>query len=276
MKLFDKYTLGIRFNDALEAVKKFNDQGIACSLSHLPLLKNNLSSIDREIRTYFRILDKINDLHLNCDVTLKLHQLGIYGSTSIAERSVRKIIEHAQNFNNFVWVDMERQRTVDATIELCRELYQHYPGSFGICLQAYLYRTQRDMKLLLSKNMPMRLVKGFYRDYDFGTWKEVTENYRALMSYVMDHSSRPAIATHDMELHEEAKYYVIANGLKDKVEFQFFKCVRDDLARQLAREGFRVRIYVPFGSVLRFLVDGFTTFDVWHQVERMIGFSPWP
>jgi proline dehydrogenase len=276
MPILNKYTLGIRFEEALDHVKKYNDQGIACSLSHLPLLKNNPWSIDREIRMYFRMLDRIKSRELNCDVTVKLHQLGVYGKPGLTEKSIKQIVGHASGLNNFVWVDMERRGTVDITIELYRELYQQYPESFGICLQTYLHRTQRDMKLLLAKGLPMRLVKGFYKDYDFPTWKEVTENYRTLMPYVMDHSSKPAIATHDLELLDEAKRYIVANGLKDKVEFQFFKCVRDDMARQLTKEGFRARIYVPFGSVFRFLIDGFTTFDVWHQIERMIGFSPWP
>ncbi len=275
MKIFKKFTPGSNIVDVLEDVRRYNNDGIACSISYLPVLKNSPWRVDQEVNVYFEILEKINEQGANCDVTIKLHQLGVYGRSGLVEESVARIVDYAKSLNNFVWVDMERSDTVDATIELCRELYQRYPGSFGICLQAYLKRTERDMKLLLSMGMPMRFVKGFYKDHDFNSWDEVSQNYRHLMTYVLDHSSRPAIAGHDLEIHKEVKRYVIENGLKEKMEFQFFKGVRDDLARQLVHEGFHVRIYVPFGSVWRFIIHGFRTFDLMHQIERMAGFKPW-
>src|SRR5688572_20324911 len=103
--------------DALERVRRINDQGMACSLSHLPVIKNNSFSIEREVRMYFKMLQKISENSFDCDVTLKLHQLGIYGGTRITQESVKRIIARAHALNNFVWVDMERRETVSPTIE---------------------------------------------------------------------------------------------------------------------------------------------------------------
>ncbi len=260
---------------ALEEVKRYNNDGIACSLSYLPILKSNPWSVDQEVNKYFEMLRTIDEEEADCDVTLKLHQLGVYNSATLVGESVEKIVAYAKSLNNFVWIDMERPDTVDITIELARQLYLTYPGSFGICQQAYLKRTERDMKLLLTTGMPMRFVKGFYREHDFLTWGQVTKNYERLMIYLLDHSSRPAIATHDLVIHEKAKRYVLEHGLKNKMEFQFFKGIRDDLAKQLAREGFRVRLYVPFGNAGRFILNGWRTFDIGHEIERMLGFVPW-
>lgn len=275
MKILRRYLGGVHINDALKDVKGYNDSGVACSISYLSILKNNPESVEQEVNVYFEILNAINQSKVNCDVTLKLHQFGVYGKKEgLAEESVARIVQYAKSMNNFVWIDMELPGTVDRTIELACDLHQRYPGSSGVCLQAYLKRTESDLKFLSSKGLPIRFVKGFYKGYDFKSWNEVTENYRQLMTHILDHSSKPAIATHDLALYEEAKRYILENNLKHKVEFQFFKGVRDDLARELAREGFQVRIYIPFGSFPRFILHGLHTFDLWHQIRRLLGFAP--
>lgn len=276
MNIFKKFTPGGTIADALAVVQRYNDDGIVCSVSHLAVLKNDPSAVAAEVEIYLELLENIQRFGLESDVTLKLHQLGVYGAVGLAGASVQRIAKEAHSSNNFVWIDMERQPTIDTTLDLCRALHHTFPGTVGICLQAYLTRSKRDMQSLVGSGIPIRLVKGFYNDADITSWHDVTVNFRQLMTSLFDTSSFTAIASHDLAIVAEAKEYVLQHNLKQTVEFQFFQGVRDDLARDLMREGFRVRIYVPFGDLTRFIVQGFRTFDVWHQFQRTLGFTPWP
>src|SRR3989344_3020149 len=147
---------------ALQQVEEYNKQGISCSLSYLPVIKTSQDQIEWEVKEYRQVLEKISQNKLDCDITVKMHQLGIYGREGLAEAAVEQIVFSAKQYGNFVWVDMERPDTVDATIEIFRVLVQKY-DNLGICLQAYLMRSERDMRLFLSRSVPIRLVKGFYR-----------------------------------------------------------------------------------------------------------------
>jgi proline dehydrogenase len=143
----------------------------------------------------------------------------------------------------------------------------------GICLQAYLKRTERDLKLLGAHKSPIRMVKGFYNDRDFNTWEEVTQNYFRLLPILLTQSSYPAIATHDEKIINEAKKIIREKNITN-AEFQFFLGVRDDLVQQLVKEGFRVRVYIPYGNFWRFLLKGLRTFDILHGLERLFGLRP--
>ncbi len=259
---------------ALQQVEKYNKQGISCSLSYLPVIKTGSNQIKREVEEYGRILEKISQNKLDCDITVKMHQLGIYGREGVAQAALDQIAFLAKQAGNFVWMDMERPDTVDATIEIFRVLSPKYEN-LGICLQAYLKRSERDMRLFLSRSVPIRLVKGFYHQHDFDSWQTVSDNYQQLMQEILRKSLKPAIATHDLRLIEKAREIIKSEGIKN-AEFQFFNGVRDDLARRLVKEGYKVRIYIPYGNLWRFLWKGLRTFDLFHQIERMVGLMPWP
>lgn len=257
---------------ALEEVAEYNKAGISASLSFLPVVKSARFLINREIDEYGRILISIARQKLDCDITVKLHQLGVYRDDSVTEESVRKITEQAFAFKIFVWIDMETRETVDPTIEIFRTVSKDF-DNVGICLQAYLSRTGRDMKLLLAQGAPIRLVKGFYQEHDFKSWQEVSENYLKLLPTLLTESSFPAIATHDEKIINEAKKVIREKNIRN-AEFQFFKGVRDDLASELVKQGFKVRVYIPYGNFWRFLLKGMRTFDLLHNLERMLNLRP--
>ena len=264
------FALGSR-EEALAAVKEFNAKGIPCILSFLPVRHDDAPSVKRDVDEYERLLDAIHREKLDCEVSLKLHQFGVYGSKSLAEKSVATIVQKAHDRNTFVWIDMELSETVDTTLAIFRKLCKRYKNkTVGICLQAYLKRTAEDMRTLLKKPTVMRLVKGFYKEHDFKTWAAVTDNYARLMEYILLHSSRPAIATHDRTLISNAKKFIKAHRIRN-AEFQFFKGVCDKLALQLRQEGFRVRMYIPYGNAIRFFVRGWKTFDNFRQLQRLFG-----
>jgi proline dehydrogenase len=134
---------------AIEAVRDFNRQGIPCSLSYLPVTVNSRLRVFQEVRRYSAVLRQIAKHHLNCDVTIKLHNFGIHGNARLARDSVFRIVELAARLRNFVWIDMELPNTVDDTIAIFTEAHRRY-GNVGLCLQAYLERTDDDVARVLT------------------------------------------------------------------------------------------------------------------------------
>jgi proline dehydrogenase len=266
--VYRRYSPGRNLSDAVSLVRYFNKHNVKCSLSFLPIKKDNSIAIHEEAAEYFRLLDTIKKERLACDVTLKLHQFGVYHNKDVMRTCIHDVVAYAHQLNNFVWIDMEMPETVDDTVALFTELHKQYPNT-GIALQAYLKRTENDMKHVLEQKAPIRLVKGFYKAQQFKTWKEVTDNYSHLLHQLLLNSEKPCVATHDPVLIAKAKEIIDRHNLKKKAEFQFFNGVCNDRAIQLAKEGYNVRVYVPYGKVWRFLLHGFSTFDVYHQLQRL-------
>lgn len=260
----------MNLNRVLSRVRKYNEQGISCSLSYLAVTHTSERLVKREVSRYIRILKEISEGNVNSDVTVKLHQLGIYLDETVAYHAVEQIVIAAEFYENFVWIDMYLPETVDVTLKIFRQLRKKYQN-VGICLQAYLERTGDDLHEILKERFPIRLVKGFYKEYDFDRWEDVTENYESLLNYMLTHSDRPAVATHDPEIIEKAKRAIREIG-SNKAEFQFFTKVCDDLAVELVREGYNVRIYIPCGNFWKFLLREIKTFDPWQNFKRLINF----
>lgn len=260
----------MNLNRALNRVRKYNEQGIFCSLSYLAVTHTSERRIKKEVNRYKEILKEIYENKLNSDVTVKMHQLGIYHDETIAFIAVEQIVIAAESYKNFVWIDMYLPDTVDVTLKIFRQLRKKYQN-VGICLQAYLERTENDLHEILKERYPLRLVKGFYKEYDFDRWEEVTENYESLLNYMLTNSDRPAVATHDPKIIEKAKIAIRQIG-SETTEFQFFNKVCDDLAANLVKEGYKVRIYVPFGNFWKFLWREVRTFDFWQNLKRLMKF----
>jgi len=268
------YLGGVSLDGAIEDVHEFNRSGVSCSLSYLPRVRHEDDAVQAEVREFRRAIEAIAAESLDADVTIKLQQLGIYEDIGLAESAVREIVATADEPGAFVWIDMELPDPVDATLEIHRRVSADHANA-GICVQAYLKRTAADLERLLERRAVVRLVKGYYKEHDFSRWEEVTENYRRLMRRLIAESPRPAVATHDKRLIAEAREIRERAGA-DAMELQFFKGVRDELARELRREGENVRIYVPYGPVLGYVLDGAPTFDLWRQAQRLVGLRPRP
>jgi len=245
--------------DAIERVQELNEKGIKAQLAHLPVRNDKCKDVRREVAECHYVLDQIRKNNLDCELTIKLHQFGIYTEKKLAEKSVGSIVKHAGK--TLVWIDMEKSNTTQDTLDIYRTVKRRFPN-IGICLQAYLRRSDEDMKALLRSPSTMRLVKGFYKEHDFDTWKQVTKHYDKLMTCMLKRAKRPCVATHDLKLINKAKKLA-----GRKVEFQFFNGVRDKLAEKLARQGYAVSIYIPYGSILKFLL-GLGTMDLKREIQR--------
>jgi proline dehydrogenase len=191
-------------------------------------------------------------------------QFGALTNISLVRESLTHLLKKGRETKTRVWFDQELNWIVDGVIDVATE---QDPKDVGICFQAYRSRTQKDLERI--NGYPVRLVKGFYNDYDIRPWSKVTENYSLLMDEVAKRSSYPCFATHDYALIVKAKKI-----LKEQDgEIQFFAGVRDELAEELVREGYKVRIYLPYGQVPQFLWYGFPIFDMPRAIQRVLKFK---
>lgn len=254
-------------SEVLERVKKYNDQGIACSVSYLPVPSFTKWAVRKTFTEYEGLLQKIASEKLDADVTVKPQQFGTNISHKTAVGALTKLVEKANSLHIRVWLDQELRFQIKAMHKVAHE---SGPDKVGVCVQAFRKRSIDDIEFLT--NFPIRLVKGFYYDHDIKPWSKVTANYSRLMDEIAEKSSYPCFATHDFELIEKAKMLLAKIG-KDKGEIQFFAGVRDDVAAELVTAGYRVRIYVPYGRVWAFMMFGLPIFDRVRALKRILGYK---
>ncbi len=271
VRIVDKGNFSMNLAKAINLTKKFNGSGVATCISFLPIEKSVPEQVEKDVSEYRALLHLLYEFGLRSEITIKLHQFGVLDNPKLARNATKEIVECARAHHNFVWIDMERPSTVDITIDVFNELREQY-GNVGICLQAYLKRTPKDAEKLLANRVPIRLVKGFYKEHDIADWRAVTEQFSEVMGMILEKSARPCIATHDLSLVARSREIIETNKLQ-QAEFQFFNGVRDELAVALAQKGFNVRIYIPYGNLLLYLLKGLPTFDNARHVQRLLRFK---
>jgi proline dehydrogenase len=255
-RLSGRFIAGMSVSEALAACQHVNGEGIAVSLDSL----GESVTVEAEARAsaaiYHQLLDAIQQRGFNANVSVKLSQMGMDFDPALAERVVGEIVEHAAAVGSFVRIDMESSAYTEATIAITERLATRYPGRVGTVLQAYLYRTAKDTERLLGQGIRIRLCKGAYKegsDVAFPTKAEVDANYIRLMKRMVTYSQGGkgvfcGIATHDEIIIEELLAFVRTSKLPQSAfEFQMLYGIRRDLQRQLAADGFGVRVYIPFG-----------------------------
>jgi len=202
---------------------------------------------------YLEILDRIHEQHLNANVSLKLTAMGLDISEELCCRVMQDILDRAAKYDTFVRLDMEGSAYTQRTLDLFEHrLYPAYREHVGIVLQSYLYRTFADVEHANHIRARVRICKGAYKEPDtvaYAEKKEVDSNYIKCMHELMLRGNYPGIATHDEAIVREAKRFAKENAIdSSRYEFQMLFGVRRDLQDQLVREGYRMRVYVPFGT----------------------------
>ena len=269
-RLSARFVAGTTVEEAVGACERVNAEGIAVSLDSLGESVTVETEAKAAAEIYHRLLDAIAEKRLNANVSLKLSQMGTscgsgradardelgavgtgYG-WELAEEIVGGVVEHAARLGGFVRIDMEGSEFTEATIAMTERLYARFPGAVGTVLQAYLYRTEEDTERLLGEGIRIRLCKGAYKEgpeVAFPAKADVDANYAKLMKRMATSGVFCGIATHDEAIVEEMRRFVGEQGIaKRAFEFQMLYGVRRDLQRRLAREGFGVRVYIPFGT----------------------------
>ncbi len=248
-----RFVPGETLADALDVVRALNARGITASLD---LLGESVTN-EREARAardeYLKILDRIHETRLDANVSVKLTAMGLDIDHELCVAVMQDILTRAQQYDSFVRIDMEASGYTDVTLKLFEErFYPTYKANVGVVLQSYLYRTFADVEHMNSLRARVRICKGAYKEppsVAYPEKKDVDANYVKCMRELMLRGNYPGIATHDPSMINEAKRWAKAQGIeKDRFEFQMLYGVRRDLQQSLVREGYRMRVYVPFGT----------------------------
>jgi len=245
-----RFVAGEELDEAISAARVCNDQGMLVSLDYLGENVSTASDAHRARDAYLGVFDRIAAEKLNANVSCKLTQLGLDFSPEFCEGQVLSIVERASSFDNFLRVDMEGSAYTERTIDVVKRVRLRSPA-IGTVIQAYLYRSEQDIQDLLSLGCRIRLCKGAYKEppqVAFPRKEDVDANYLKLARLLLCSGFYHGIATHDPRM-IGATIRIAAESKvsKDDFEFQMLYGVRTDLQRRLVGDGYRLRIYIPYG-----------------------------
>lgn len=252
-KFASRFVAGETLDDALAAVRALNAKGITVSLDLLGESVTNEREARAASAAYLNILDRIQQEKLRANVSVKLTAMGLDISEELCVATMHDVLGRAQAYQTFVRLDMEGSAYTERTLRLFYDrLYPAYKENVGIVLQSYLYRTSSDVDQAIAARCRVRLCKGAYKEpatVAFPEKKEVDANYVKCLHALLERGNYPGIATHDPAIIDEAKRYVAEHSIDhSRFEFQMLYGVRRDLQEQLVREGYNMRVYVPFGT----------------------------
>ncbi len=246
-----RFVAGETLDDAVEAARAVNRAGQSASLDLLGENVSDEAGARRAAEGYLAVFDRIAKEKLDANVSLKLTQLGLDLSEPLCEELLEKIVAHASSQGNFVRIDMEGSAYTQRTVEITKRVRAKY-ASVGTVMQAYLYRAEKDIQDLLRIGCRIRLCKGAYKEPSEIAYPQkidVDANYVKLMKLLLPSGIYHGIATHDPAMIRATKDFVSEKKIgRDQFEFQMLYGIRTDLQLQLVREGFRLRVYIPYGT----------------------------
>jgi proline dehydrogenase len=250
-KMSHRFVAGEALEEAIAAARVCNDQGMLVSLDYLGENVATAADAQRARDAYLQVFDKIAAEKLNANVSCKLTQLGLDISAEFCEGQLLSIVERAASYGNFLRVDMEGSLYTARTIDVVKHVRTRNPA-VGTVIQSYLYRSEQDVRDLLAYGCRIRLCKGAYKEppeVAFPRKQDVDANYVKLMQILLPSGIYHGIATHDPRMIAATIRCAAEKKIsKDDFEFQMLYGVRMDLQRQLVRDGFRLRIYIPYGQ----------------------------
>jgi proline dehydrogenase len=252
-KLTTRFVAGETIDEAVDFIREINAEGCSASFDHLNESVASAAEADQEVAEYLSILAKIDETRINSNASIKLTQFGLGLDHELAYKNARRVVGDAQRRGNFVRVDMEDSAVTQVTIDIFKRLRAEFGlDDVGIVLQSYLRRTFADAQELTKIPARIRICKGAYNEppeVAFPDKKDVDDNYVRVMQLLLESGNYHGIATHDPKMIEATINFASREGIgKEKFEFQMLYGVRRDLQRQLARDGYNMRIYVPYGK----------------------------
>jgi proline dehydrogenase len=252
-RMASRFVAGETVEEAMVAVRALNARGITASLDLLGESVHREEEARATAREYITLLDRIQSEKLDANVSLKLTAMGMDVSEELCIANMQMVLDRAQEYGSFVRLDMESSNYTERTLHMFEHrLYPTYPKNVGIVLQSYLRRTAADVDKANRMGCRVRICKGAYQEpasVAFPVKRDVDENYIRCMHSLMSDGNYPGLATHDERIISEAKRYAKDKNIStDRFEFQMLYGVRRDLQERLVREGYRMRVYVPFGT----------------------------
>ena len=246
-----RFVAGESLDEAIEAARRCNDAGMLTSLDYLGENVSSTTDAQHSRDTYLEIFERIAKEKIQANVSCKLTQLGLDLNTDFCQGLVMSIVEFAAHFESFLRIDMEGSLYTQRTIDLVKNVRVRNPA-VGTVIQSYLYRSETDITDLLAYGCRIRLCKGAYKESVEVAYPEkadVDANYIRLMQMLLSSGFYHGIATHDPKMIAATIRFAAAKQIsKDDFEFQMLYGVRTDLQRRLVRDGYRIRIYIPFGN----------------------------
>jgi proline dehydrogenase len=246
-----RFIAGETIEEAVAAVRDFQSRGLLLTLDYLGESVKTTAEADAATLDYRTILNVIVGSGIERNVSLKLTQLGLDVDRATCVDNLRRILDPATEHGFFVRIDMENSPYTDVTLQVFETLWQQGYRNIGLVFQSYLMRTPADVARINALGARIRLVKGAYKEpktVAFQQKEEVDEAFVHLMQRLLDEGTYPAIATHDPAMLEATRRYAAEKGYsRDRFEFQMLYGIRRDLQAALVAEGYRMRVYVPFG-----------------------------
>jgi proline dehydrogenase len=253
-RLSRRFVAGTTIEDALAATRATNQLGLSVSVDNLGENVTNADEASHSAQLYHQMLDQMAAQKLNANVSMKLTHMGLDVDPTLAFDIATKLVQHAASINNFVRIDMEGSPYTQRTLDFVRKLHSspENAGKVGAVIQAYLFRSEKDVEQLIADRIRVRLCKGAYKEspeISFEKKEDTDANYVKLMKMLLKSGVYHGIATHD----ENMIRATIEFARKEKIaassfEFQMLYGVRRDLQQKLVKEGWRCRVYIPFGT----------------------------
>ena len=246
-----RFVAGKSLDLELGVCRRLNREGILVTVDHLGEKVTSGDEAGASLDAYLEALRRIAAERLDASVSIKLTQFGLDLSEDLCGRNVERLVAAAREVGGFVEIDIESHEYVDRTLAIGARMHERL-GGVRNAIQAYLYRSEEDVRALCRKGVPVRLCKGAYREpasAAFPRKSQVNENYRRLTEVLLEQGAYPALATHDPKMIDHAVRFAARKGIpKAGFEFQMLYGIRRDLQARLAGEGYRVRLYVPYGD----------------------------
>jgi proline dehydrogenase len=251
-----RFVAGETLDDAVRAVKKLNSEGLLATLDHLGESVVNADDARRAKDDYLVALDAIQQHHLQSHVSVKLTHMGLDIDPALCLDNMRQIVAKAHAIGTKARIDMEDSAHTQSTLNIFKTLREEF-DNVGVVIQAYLFRSEADMRELYAMGARVRLCKGAYKeppDISFALKKDTDANFVKLAEIFLGGDenytgAHLALATHDVKIIDWAKQYIKEHHVPyDRFEFQMLYGIRTDLQKQLAKEGYTMRVYVPYGS----------------------------
>jgi proline dehydrogenase len=246
-----RFVAGEDIEDAMTAVQKLNEKGCSATLDYLGENVTTREEAAVACTEYLAALSHIRKSAVNSNVSLKLTQFGLSIDEELCRQNVEQVVKRAAELNNFVRIDMEGSPYTDSTLRVFTALRRVHEN-VGIVIQAYLFRSEKDIQEMLQLKSRIRLCKGAYKEppeISFKKKEDTDANYVKLMRILLKSGIYHGIATHDPNMIRATREFAAAEGIgKEQFEFQMLFGIRRDLQDQLIREGYNLRIYVPYGG----------------------------
>ncbi len=246
-----RFVAGEDVNAAVRAIRRLNRENILATVDFLGENVTTKEEARFAADQYLVLLDRIDQENILANASIKLTMMGLEIDPDFCVENVSRIIEKAASFGNFVRIDMEGSNVTQVTLDVFYKLRERF-DNLGIVIQAYLYRSEEDIRKLVERKESVRLCKGAYKEPEsvaFPNKEQVNENYLKLARMLLEGGGRTAIATHDRKMIAPLRTFIAEKGIsKERYEWQMLYGIERNLQESLATDGETVRVYVPYGN----------------------------